>query len=191
MKPSYIPFIFHLHGTERPIDRLTPPKLFNHLMELDWLSVTETRKEYFMSDQKRSYAYGKGKGQRLYISELYTPEVLIVQSYVSYICKCDFDLCFLNRYDDERQHLGWHSDDTEIQNESCPIGVVSLGAEREIWWKKQGDKGPVPPEQRQLLANGSLFIMPPFFQNEYYHKIPKSDKPCGTRISLTFRKTSN
>jgi alkylated DNA repair dioxygenase AlkB len=191
MKPLYFPFIFHRHGISRPIDMLTPDKLFNHLMELDWLEATETRKEYFMSDQKRSYVYGKGKGERLYISESYSFPVLAVQYAVDEICNTEFNLCFLNRYDDQRQHLGWHADDTTVQDDSVPIAVVSLGAEREIWWKKQGDKGPIPPEQRQLLAHGSLFIMPPYFQNKFYHKIPKSDKPCGTRISLTFRKTSN
>lgn len=31
-------------------------------------------------------------------------------------------------------------------------------------------------------------IMPPKMQETHLHKIPKGDKPCGGRISLTFRK---
>ena len=68
-----------------------------------------------------------------------------------------------------------------------PIAVVSLGAEREIWWKDKHFKGTIPQENRQLLKNGSLFIMPAGFQNDHLHKIPRCDRPCGIRISLTFR----
>jgi hypothetical protein len=33
--------------------------------------------------------------------------------------------------------------------------------------------------------------MPAGFQIDNLHKIPKNDKPCGGRISLTFRKFKN
>lgn len=49
-------------------------------------------------------------------------------------------------------------------------------------------KGAVPPEDRFLLQRGSLFIMPPGFQEVMLHRIPKHPEPCGWRISLTFRK---
>ena len=67
------------------------------------------------------------------------------------------------------------------------IAVISLGAEREIWWKQKDFKGPIPKENKQLLQNGSLFIMPAGFQKDYLHKIPKCDHACNIRISLTFR----
>lgn len=76
------------------------------------------------------------------------------------------------------------------------ICVISTGEDtREIWWRKQGEKGDVPLENRLMLGLGSLFIMPgrkdgnPGFQDLYFHRIPKSDKQnCKPRISLTFRK---
>jgi len=37
------------------------------------------------------------------------------------------------------------------------------------------------------LVFKQLFIMPPGYQDNFYHKIPKHDRPCGWRISLTFR----
>ena len=44
-----------------------------------------------------------------------------------------------------------------------------------------------PMDQRVLLQTNSLFIMPIGYQDNYLHRIPKHDRPCGWRISLTFR----
>ncbi len=98
----------------------------------------------------------------------------------------NYDVCFLNRYDEQKHQLGWHAD---IGVESThPIAVISFGAEREIHWKHKDYKGPLPPEQKVRLASGSLFTMPAGFQENYLHKIPRSDRACGVRVSLTFRK---
>lgn len=44
----------------------------------------------------------------------------------------------------------------------------------------------------QSCQNGSrgvsCFIMPAGFQDNHVHRIPKHNRPCGARISLTFRK---
>ena len=99
----------------------------------------------------------------------------------------NFSACFLNRYDTEKQHLGWHADDFEAMDPEAPIAVMSFGAEREIWVKPFGESGLVPKEQRILLPEGSLFIMPPHYQETHLHRIPKHGQPCGPRTSLTFR----
>lgn len=67
-----------------------------------------------------------------------------------------------------------------------PIAVVSLGAEREIWFKPQGSKG-LDEVDKLLLKNGSICVMAPGMQDTHYHRIPKHPEPCGHRISLTFR----
>ncbi len=48
-------------------------------------------------------------------------------------------------------------------------------------------KGDIPKEQRILLQDGSLFLMPAGYQDTHLHKIPKHDRECKWRISLTFR----
>jgi hypothetical protein len=45
----------------------------------------------------------------------------------------------------------------------------------------------VPPSQRIKLENGSIFLMPPGYQDTHLHRIPRHDLPCGPRVSLTFR----
>lgn len=158
-----------------------PDELFNKLMQLEWLEVTEARKEYFMSDQQRSYTYGKDQFAREYFSNPFLSEI-------KELVEDTYNVCFLNRYDNQKNQLGWHSDSSPTMDNDHPIAVISLGAEREIWWRKIGDKGVVPLEDRQLLNNGSLFIMPPSFQLTHQHRIPKCDHECGIRISLTYRR---
>lgn len=176
MKPSYTQ---HYVGF--------PDLLFEHLLKLDWLNVTEARREYFMSDIPRSYNYGKAGFEREYNSNLYTPHVKEVLNTLN-LGGMAYNVCFLNRYDHQRQHLGWHADDSPTMDRLHPISVISLGAEREIWWRLNDQKGIVPEENRQLLHFGSLFVMPAGFQDTHQHRIPKCDKACGTRISLTFRR---
>ncbi len=99
----------------------------------------------------------------------------------------EFNVCFLNRYDGARNHLGWHSDDSPGMNHEHPIAVISFGEAREIWWREIGHTGVIPEENRQVLESGSLFLMPVGFQLAYQHKIPKGSHPMGPRVSLTFR----
>ena len=165
------------------------------IAEVSWLEVTPVRRECFMAESPTNYTYGSGRGARTYESTPYHPAVAQVQQHLNETLDCRYNVCFLNYYRDEKQHLGWHADDTPGMLHSHPIAVVSLGAPREIWWRRTNlghpslhEVGTVPPERRQLLESGSLFIMPAGFQQLYHHRIPKADRPCGPRVSLTFRR---
>jgi hypothetical protein len=50
-----------------------------------------------------------------------------------------------------------------------------------------GEKRYIPQVGTTKLSNGSLFIMEAGMQSTHKHRIPKSDKICEPRISLTFR----
>ncbi len=184
MKPYYERFFCNkLHELY-----LKEGDIFTHLLNLNWEEVTEARKEYFMSEVPLSYTYGKGVGIRTYTSSPFTNTVFGIMNILNYETASAYNVCFLNRYDGQKQHLGWHSDDSPTMDKTHPIAVVSFGAEREIWWRPIGFTGVIPKENRQLLEHGSLFVMPSGFQELYQHRIPKSDRECRTRISLTFRK---
>lgn len=162
-------------------------EIFAKLEKLIWLSVTDARQEHFMSDVIREYSYGRGRGERTYTSHIFIPEVLSLKDKINQQFGTSYNVCFLNKYDTFKQRSGWHSDDSDSMDNTHPIAVISFGAEREIWWKLQDFKGDIPAENKQKLHNGSLFIMPPGFQDLYFHRIPKHDRDCSTR-SLTFRK---
>jgi alkylated DNA repair dioxygenase AlkB len=162
--------------------------LMEELLQLKWRTDRDAREEYFMSDKPRTYSYGNRRlGEATYESEPFNAMVATLLDYVNYSLASEFNVCFLNKYNDQHNHLGWHADDFPGMREDQPIAVISLGAEREIWVKPKDQKGPVPQEQRFLLNNGSVFVMPPGFQKTHLHKIPKCDRPCDIRISLTFR----
>jgi alkylated DNA repair dioxygenase AlkB len=176
MRPIYLPDYI-----------LDKEAAFNHLLTLKWLEVTTARKEYFMSNQPLSYTYGSGQAARTYTSEVFSEPMQTIMDKLNEDYHCNYNICFLNRYDNSKNQLGWHADNSPEMNTNHDICVISFGSEREIWWKKQDYKGEIPKENRQLLHNGSLFIMPAHFQETNFHKIPKCDKECGIRISLTFR----
>lgn len=157
---------------------------------IDWWERTPARFEYFMSNKTIEYTYGSGINARTYKSMPFDDIVKSIMDNLNEIYNTDYDICFLNRYDNEKMALGWHADDSPEIDLDHPIAVISIGAEREIWVKEKSYKGLIPNEDRYLLKNGSLFIMPSGFQKTHLHKIPKWDRPCNTRISLTFRKYS-
>lgn len=156
--------------------------------DVDWINETKMRKECFMSDSEIEYSYLDYSGAPVYTSRPFLAKVKEVMENVNSELGTSLDICFLNLYMNDRNGLGWHSDDSHTIDQNEGIAVVSFGAEREIWWKKKGEKGTVPESNRRLLGNGSLFYMPPGFQDTHLHRIPKWDKECGPRVSLTFRK---
>lgn len=171
-----------------------PDECLKHLAEdLTWLDVTEARKEYFMSNPSGIlYTYGIGEAARTYLSVDYTNIVQGIREQLDKTYKTNYDVCFLNRYDTGKNALGWHADDSPEMNHDHDIAVISFGAEREIWWKDKELKGNIPPENKQTLHHGSLFIMPAGFQKNNLHRIPKyGGGNCGMRISLTFRNYLN
>ena len=182
MNPIYWPDCFY------KADPNWSDAIFEEVKALEWLDERSARREYFMSSKDREYSYGnRFQGEQTYKSKPFSPLVQEFMSLINEIEKTELNVCFLNRYENEQQHLGWHADEFPGMREDQPIAVVSVGAEREIWWKEKTFKGNIPPENKQLLGHGSTWIMPAGFQDIYLHKIPKHDRPCGVRISLTFR----
>ena len=170
------------------------PELVQGVLEgTPWRDRTEARRECFMSKGgSLSYTYGRGRGVRTYTSVPYTKEVRDVLEHVNGVVLAfgwgDMNGCFLNCYDHDRMHLGWHAYDFLKMDHTAPVVVVSFGEEREIWWRLNGDRGETPPDRKRLLGNGSMFIMPPGFQHTHEHRIPKGSHSMGPRVSMTFRR---
>jgi alkylated DNA repair dioxygenase AlkB len=113
----------------------------------------------------------------------WTPEALHVKARVEEALHCAFDSLNFNLYSNEHHSIGWHPDGEAEGLWSFPIASVSLGAVRRFEWRKNSNG-----ETHALeLGHGSLLIMPPWFQRDYVHRVPKQSKPCGARINLTFR----
>lgn len=160
--------------------------LFEGLMSLNWIHAGDKvpRKEYYVHFDDLSYIYGKGDFARTYQSQPDSIFINVIRNRLFQLLDIEFDVVFLNLYEHQHHHLGWHADDSPEMSDEHPIVTVSVGAEREIWFRENGSL----EVEKLLLENGSAAIMLPGMQDTHQHRIPKHDRPCGPRISLTFRK---
>ena len=96
-----------------------------------------------------------------------------------------FNGVLANRYRDGRDSMGWHSDDERELGPRPVIAAVSLGAQRRFLMRHRTRK-----ELATLdlpLEHGSLLVMRGETQRHWRHAIPKTARPVGERVSLTFR----
>lgn len=147
------------------------------------------RCEYYCNDVAAPYVYGRGRGRRLYEPRPYHPAILAIRTALEALSGAKFEVCFLNRYLDQSDHLGWHADDSPEMDDARPIASVSLGVCREIWFRLSGTNVADHPGniEKLKLGHGSLCLMLPGMQGYWQHRIPKASFRCGERISLTFR----
>lgn len=158
-----------------------------HLLwdSIPWERRDAPRRECFFSRLGRPYTYGTGAGERTYTPRPEPDFFGEITDLVERACNARFELCFANGYESEREHLGWHADDSPEIDDARPIAVMSFGAEREIWVKPRD--GTFLDVEKVLLPSGSLFVMGPGMQDTHLHRIPKHSAPCGLRVSLTWR----
>ena len=97
-----------------------------------------------------------------------------------------FNSVLLNYYRDERDSVGFHSDDEPELGPRPVIASLSLGAERVFVMRHKSDRK-LPPV-RLTLASGSLLLMKGDTQRHWQHGVPKEARPCGARVNLTFRR---
>lgn len=153
--------------------------------DLEWERRGDApRCEYYCNDFKKTYVYGKGKGVRSYDPKPYHEKILEIRKSIEEITKTVFEVCFLNRYLNQSDQLGWHADDSIEMDDARPIAIVSFGVEREIWFRENSNKENI---EKIKLGHGSLCLMNPGMQDTWQHRIPKAGFQCGERISLTFR----
>lgn len=154
------------------------------------------RRECWFNPYGRDYTYGTGDYARTYKAHPMVetgPSWLVIEiiRQLNAVTGARYDCCFVNGYEHGRQHLGWHADDSPEMDGNHPIATVSLGAEREIWFRQtpMSQNANILSTEKRLLANGSAAIMHAGMQSSWQHRIPKSSVvDCGPRISFTCRK---
>lgn len=152
------------------------------------------RREAWFNPYGLPYTYGTGEYARTYEAHPLDGETVASWAISELMQRLNeqhgdsYDCCFVNGYEHGRQHLGWHADDSPEMDMSHPIATVSLGAEREIWFRRKGDDSGENVDKLSL-KNGSVAVMAEGMQRDWQHRIPKSSvADCGPRISLTYRR---
>lgn len=158
-------------------------RFYEYWLGLPWEDRGAPRREAFVALSPVAYTYGKGAGIRTYNSSPVPLFMLDFWKDAEEFAGCKYELCFCNGYSDEKDHLGWHADDSDSVDDERPILIVSIGAEREIYFR-DNERTYI---ERLKLGNGSGTLMKAGMQDTHQHKIPKHSAKCGPRISFTFR----
>jgi alkylated DNA repair dioxygenase AlkB len=107
-----------------------------------------------------------------------------IKSQVEHVSDTIFTTVLLNKYRDGKDSNGWHADNEKELGINPIIASVSFGAERTFQLKHNSDKD---QKKSILLEHGSLLLMKGTTQHFWKHQIPKTAKPIGPRLNLTFR----
>ncbi len=114
----------------------------------------------------------------------FTKELHLVKEKIEAITQNNFTTCLLNLYRDGKDSNGWHADNEKELGKNPIIASLSLGAPRYFHLKHTT----IPDlKHKILLESGSLLVMQDETQHFWKHQIPKTAKPIGERINLTFR----
>ena len=131
-------------------------------------------------NEGKPYSYSNIKMQ----PHLWTSLLQKIKSKVENVSNTNFTTVLLNQYRDGKDSNGWHADNEKELGVNPIIASVSFGAERIFQLKHNSISG---LKQNILLEHGSFLLMKGTTQHFWKHQIPKTSKPIGERINLTFR----
>ncbi len=94
-----------------------------------------------------------------------------------------FNSCLVNLYRDGSDSMGYHSDDEPELGERPTIASLSLGARRRFTLRHRTTR----LRWSWDLGDGDLLVMTGESQSDYAHAVPKTTRPVGPRMNLTFR----
>ncbi len=114
----------------------------------------------------------------------FTKALLAIKQKIEKETTAHFTSCLMNYYRDGNDSNGWHADNEKELGENPIIASITLGQERFFHLKHRKNKAMT---YKLLLAHGSLLLMQGETQHHWLHQIPKTKKPIGERINLTFR----
>lgn len=119
--------------------------------------------------------------------EPWTPALERVRARVSELSGTSFNAVLLNLYRDGRDGMGWHADDEPELGRNPVIASVSLGTPRRFCLRHRRRKD---LKLDLELPHGSLLVMAGPMQHHWVHALPKTRRPVGERINLTFRQVA-
>ena len=140
------------------------------------------RLEAWYGDKGKNYAYSGIKMEPC----TWTDDLLFIKKRIETKAGVIFNSVLINYYRNGQDRVAWHSDDEKELGRNPIIASVSLGAERNFKLRHKNYKSNDQKEQI-ILNHGSFLLMEGPTQHNWMHEIPRTAKPIGPRINLTFR----
>ncbi|UYZ58528.1 alpha-ketoglutarate-dependent dioxygenase AlkB family protein [Hymenobacter latericus] len=98
-----------------------------------------------------------------------------------------YNSVLLNLYRHGQDSMGWHADDEPELGPAPVIASLSLGATRRFRFRRRPNASFEAAPVSLDLPHGSLLLMQGPTQHNWQHALPKTARPVGPRINLTFR----
>ena len=111
------------------------------------------------------------------------PPILEIKRRIESMSDQSFNSVLLNLYRNGSDSVSWHADDEPGLGQNPSIGSVSFGEARPFQMKHKS----LSEKRKIILDHGSYLLMQGTTQHYWLHQIPKSKRPLGERINLTFR----
>ncbi len=190
-KSMDFPFDLDITFTDGWLDAQDAATLYERLLhEVLWQqqpitiygrTVMQPRLLTWMGDADAVYTYSNIRQ----VPMPWSPSVLSIRQQVEAAAGARFNSVLLNYYRNGADSMGWHSDDEVELGDRPIIASLSLGAARRFIFRPvdKNDRRRVP----LVLSNGSLLVMCGDCQRRWHHAVPKTARPVGGRINLTFR----
>src|SRR6478609_2385336 len=154
-------------------------RYYRELLEASpWIQRKRQMYDKVVLDPRLTAYYGGDRGHA------WTPLLLEIKEKVEAQVGISFNRVLLNYYRDGNDSVAWHSDTLPADGKHHAIASVTFGDTRVFKVRHKKDKEEccdIP------LTHGSLLLMGEQMQQFYEHHVPKTKKPVGPRINLTFR----
>ncbi|MBW8682888.1 alpha-ketoglutarate-dependent dioxygenase AlkB family protein [Chitinophaga rhizophila] len=144
-----------------------------------WQQRTRKMYDKILPDPRLTAFYGGENGLE------WTPLLLSIKSAVEIACGITFNRVLLNYYRDGNDSVSWHSDNPSSSGKHHAIASVTFGETRLFKVRHKFRKD--IPQLDIPLTHGSFLLMGETMQEYYEHYVPKTSRPVGGRINLTFR----
>ncbi|UOR04722.1 alpha-ketoglutarate-dependent dioxygenase AlkB [Hymenobacter aerilatus] len=145
--------------------------------------VLQPRLTAWYGDSAATYCYS---GLQL-TPQPWTPVLQQVRVQLEAATNSTFNSVLLNLYRYGQDSMGWHADDEPELGQMPVIASLSLGATRRFRLRPR-DARITPHAPLSLdLPSGSLLVMRGPTQQYWLHAVPKTARPAGARLNLTFR----
>ena len=165
----------------------------------------QMKHRYFCKDWKGRYSRWESNDYDNYLIELQNSIQTIINclnlNYMR-VAVPTINSCLINKYRDNSDSIKPHRDSLSSFGTNPTIVGLSVGSSRILQLKRiiydDSNINEIKPDRSKQhlnldieLENGSLFIMAGASQKYFSHEIKKTDHPCDTRYSLTFREHLN
>ena len=150
-----------------------------HRIRMFGREVASPRLSCWIGDPGATYTYSRSRFE----PRPWTPALARLRDRLARETGVRFNSVLANRYRDGHDAMGWHSDDEPELGPEPVIASISVGAPRTFAFRARADGRRVD----LVLEHGSLLLMAGRTQHAWRHALPRTRRPLGERINLTFR----